>query len=273
MRAALDYAFCVKFNFLGKPVMGNFIRTVLMMFAFGAASSGAVAETKTLDVTVTYRERIALPPDARLDLRLMEASGTRQGTPLIASQVFAMTAVPKTVSLNYDAELIDTAGAYTITATIWSGNRQLFRTDPPHAVFGEKGAGPVDIVLKMPADDPAGEAVPNTITGVEWAVTEMFGMPWPNENPATLAIDADAKVSAFGGCNRLTGQAVLAYGSVRFPPNFAATMMACPAPLEENERRFIQALSQVVGYVRYGSGMVMTDAQGRGILHFVQRLE
>ena len=36
--------------------------------------------------------------------------------------------------------------------------------------------------------------------------------------------------------------------------------MACPDEVEALERRFLAALMQVSDYVRYGAGLVMTDA-------------
>jgi putative lipoprotein len=50
-------------------------------------------------------------------------------------------------------------------------------------------------------------------------------------------------------------------------------MMACPDAVETIERRFLGALLQVSDYVRYGSGLVMTDADGRAVMHFVEMPE
>jgi putative lipoprotein len=249
------------------------MRCLVLIFLFSAAASNLKAETRTLDITVTYRERIALPPDAELDVQLFAISREGGANRSIASQRFVMDKVPMKVGLNYDPRLIEDAKTYKATATLWSSNQRLFHSDPPQAVFGDTDPDAVNIVLMKIAENPAAEAVPRTVTGVEWAVTEVFGTPWPNEDPATLVIDDEANVSVFGGCNRFRGQATLAEGSLAFAANFAGTMMACPDPIEVQERRFLDALAQVADHVRYGAGLVMTDAQGNAVLHFVERPE
>ena len=77
----------------------------------------------------------------------------------------------------------------------------------------------------------------------------------------------------FGGCNRFVGQVFLADGEIAFPENFAGTMMACPGEAEALERTLLETLRKVSGYVRYGTGLVMTDADGNGLLHFEERPE
>lgn len=253
--------------------MHAIMRSLVLIILFSAAASSLKAETRMFDITVTYRERIALPPDAELDVQLFAKSGEGSANRRIASQRFVMDKVPMKVGLNYDPQLIEDASTYEVTATIWSSNQRLFQSDPAVAVFGDTGPDAVNIVLMMIAENPAAEAIPRTVMGVEWAVTEVFGTPWPNDDPATLVIDDEANVSAFGGCNRFRGQAMLADGSLAFAANFAGTMMACPDPIEARERRFLEALTLVVGYVRYGAGLVMTDAQRNAVLHFVERPE
>lgn len=249
------------------------MRSLVLIILFSTTASSLKAETRMFDITVTYRERIALPPDAELDVQLFAISREGSANKRIASQRFVMDKVPMKVGLNYDPQLIEDAKTYKVTATIWSSNQRLFHSDPPLAVFGDTDPDAVNIVLLMIAENPAAEAVPRTVTGVEWAVTEVFGTPWPNDDPATLVIDAEANVSAFGGCNRFRGQAMLSDDAITFPANFAGTMMACPDSFEQQERRFLDALAQVVGYVRYGAGLVMADAQGNAVLHFVERPE
>jgi putative lipoprotein len=80
-------------------------------------------------------------------------------------------------------------------------------------------------------------------------------------------------VAIFGGCNRFVGSVTVTGGQIAFPDNFAGTLMACPPDVEELERGFLAALRGVVGYVRYGTGLVLTDGEGRALLHLVERPE
>ena len=236
---------------------------------FGLLSSAVFAQTGTLDVTAAYRERIALPPDARLDVQLLDVSRADAASLTIASQRVAMTSVPMTVRLHYDPAVIDAAGRYAVAAAIWSGDRLVFRTVNRFAVFDQPGDNSVEVMLFMVADDTGTDASPASIAGVSWSVTAVAGQRWSSEDPATLTIDEDMAFSIFGGCNRFVGQLRLSDPEIAFPDDFAGTLMACPEEVEALERRFLEALRGVSRYVRFGDGLVMTDADGQELRHFV----
>ena len=97
--------------------------------------------------TVSYRERMALPEDATVEIRLIDAS--RQD---IASDVIAETTiqtagkqVPITLVLPYDASRIHPAHTYAIRATISSGGEMLFTTETVQEVI--TGGHPVEVEL------------------------------------------------------------------------------------------------------------------------------
>jgi putative lipoprotein len=242
-----------------------------------ASSAGAQSETmkaEIMKVTVSYRERIALPPDAELEVQLLDVSRADALSQRIASQRFVMTAVPMTVTLKYDEQIIDPKASYSVVAAIWSGGKQMFRTTSRHDPFPAEGAAGVDIMLTMiSGNEEDMTALPRRISGVQWAVTEVMGEVWGNDDPATLIIDDQMNFSIFGGCNRFSGQLTVWDGKVAFPQNFAGTLMACPDETEALERSFLDALTRVSGYVRYGGGLVMTDPLGNAVLHFEERPE
>ena len=137
--------------------------------------------------------------------------------------------------------------------------------------IGEQRAS-ANLMLTMLGDTDA-SATPVTISGVFWTATEVFGEPWPGDERGTMLVDEERNVSLFGGCNRFTGQLQFLSRGLAFPENLAGTMMACPDDVEALERRFLSALMRVTGYVRYGAGLVMTDAQGHAVLHFIETVE
>lgn len=228
----------------------------------------------TLSVTVSFRERIALPPGAQLDVQFLEVVTPGEQTAVMASQRFAMAAVPMTVSLGYDPQVVDGASDYAVFAAIRSPDGQrLFLGIETVDIPADPDRTSVDIMLTMLTDTGANVAVPRRISGVAWTVTEVFGEPWPDDDPATLIIDDEMNVSAFGGCNRFRGQMQPSGLGLAFPGTMAGTMMACPDDTEAQERRFLAALTRVSDYVRYGAGLVMIDAQGRAVLHFIETPE
>lgn len=248
--------------------MRHILSSLLLMMAIFAMSATAEADPSALNVTVTYRERIALPPDAQLDVQLLDTSRPGAGAQRIATQRFAMTKVPETVTLTYDPQVIGDPSTYAIVASIWSGDIRIFRTTDRHDAFGDT---PIKITLSRVMMEDMDTSLPRPISGIAWAVTEINGTAWANNDPATLMIDSDGGVSAFGGCNRFNGALLPSDTGIAFPQHFAATKMACPNDIEASERAFITALGRVSDYVRYGSGLVMTDVDGNAVLHFVER--
>lgn len=239
-----------------------------------AAPTVVMAEMETLSVKVSFRERIALPPDAQLDVRIHEVAETDgQGEP-IAFQRFAMTSVPMTVSLTYDPQVVDDGSRYAVFAAIRAPDgKQMFRATRLLETLEVEDQTPVDLLLMMLPDAEPATAVPRRISGVPWTVTEVFGEAWQNDDPATLVIDGEMNFAIFGGCNRFTGQLAPFGLGLAFPENIAGTMMACPDEVEALERRFLAALMQVSNYVRYGAGLVLMDSDGRAVLHFVETPE
>lgn len=248
-------------------------RSLALTLSCAFAAFAAQAQSGSQEVTVSYRERIALPPPARLHIQLLDLTPTEAPAAPLASQLFAMSGIPMTVSLTYDPALMDAERKYAIIAGIWSGDEQVFRTVRPYSLLDGNADRPVEIVLSMVEGTDDATAPVRKITGVRWAATEVLGAPWPNDESATLAVDETMTFSIFGGCNQFTGDIQIAAGRVSFPENFAGTLMACPNEVEEQERRFLAALSRVSGYIRYGNGLVLMDDMGNALLHFEERPE
>src|SRR5210317_1206195 len=81
-------------------------------------ASTALAETMHIDTTVTYRERIALPPNAILEVELLDTSQADAPSVRLSLQRFRLTGVPRTVEIAYDTDLIDERFTYTVAAKI-----------------------------------------------------------------------------------------------------------------------------------------------------------
>jgi len=81
----------------------------------------------TLTGTVTYLQRIALPPDAVVHVSLADISLQDAEAQKIAEQTITEPGqVPIPFELTYDAEIIDPAHTYAVQARISAGGRLLF---------------------------------------------------------------------------------------------------------------------------------------------------
>ena len=244
-----------------------------MIFCFMMVLTPASAQTTTIEVTVSYRERIMLPPNAVLRLQLLDVSRADAAAKPLASQLYRMTGVPMPVSLQYDAALITEDGVYSVDASISSDGAPLFRSAERYDPFRNTENKPSTLFLTAAEASDATAPMLRRISGVEWAVTEIAGAPWPNDDPATLIIDDAMSFSIFGGCNRFVGQLVRLDREIAFPRDFAGTMMACPDEVENVERALLDALMRASGYVRYSNGLVIMDADSVALLHFALRPE
>ena len=117
------------------------VRTIFLgisAFALSACASTAPAE-RTIAVTgsVTYRERIALPPTARIEVKLDDVSLADAPSRTLASQRFAAEGkqVPFAFALTIDRADLDPRHSYAVSARITDASGKLmFITDTRNSV-------------------------------------------------------------------------------------------------------------------------------------------
>ena len=236
-----------------------------LMAALMCASTG-YADTMHLDATITYRERIALPPDAVLHVELLDTSLADVPSVTLSAQRFKLDGVPKTVEIAYDTDLIDERMTYTVAAQILSGDRVMFRSTTATPVLTRGAPKSAELVLEMMPRQPVNAAADQSIYGTTWQVFEIGGRMLVADNPPTLTLDENGQFGLFGGCNRFTGQLDATAGAFSMPENFAGTMMACPEDRERLERDTIEALSNATGYVRNDQTLALTNDAGVTVL-------
>jgi heat shock protein HslJ/uncharacterized lipoprotein YbaY len=127
-------------------------RVVLVMLASlaallgcaGAERSPATGGTQTLAIkgALSYRARIALPPDSRAIVALKDVS--RPDGPVVAEQRMDLAGrqVPIPFELAVDRAKLDDAKRYAVRGAVFSGGRPLWASDP---VMIEPADGPVDV--------------------------------------------------------------------------------------------------------------------------------
>jgi len=97
-------------------------------------------------------------------------------------------------------------------------------------------------VLTGTGGDPA-----DLLTAQEWRVEDIGGMGIIDSSHITLRFTPDRRLAGRGGCNRYSGGYELTGEGLGIGP-LAATMMACPEALMEQERRFFGVLDSVDGF-------------------------
>jgi putative lipoprotein len=100
--------------------------------------------------TVTYRERIALPPTAVIKVQLVDVSRADAPSVVLGEQLIetAGKQVPLSFAIAYDPAGIDERMSYAVQARIEAGGRLLFISDQHYAVITRGAPRHVDLVLK-----------------------------------------------------------------------------------------------------------------------------
>ena len=119
--------------------MLRFASAIALAFSLAACASTGVPAERTVAVTgsIAYRERIALPPTAQIEVRLDDVSRADAPATNMATQSFASEGkqVPFAFSLTVDRADIDPRHSYAVSARITDAEGKLmFITDTRNAV-------------------------------------------------------------------------------------------------------------------------------------------
>ncbi len=122
---------------------------LLLISTSGAQAGGTDPGAATMVTgTVSYRERIALPPNAVILVQLRDVSLQDVAARLISEQIIKPEhSIPIPFALPYKPGDIDERMTYSVFASIRSGDRLLFVTDHSYQVLTRGQSNHVDLVL------------------------------------------------------------------------------------------------------------------------------
>jgi putative lipoprotein len=254
----------------------------------GGGSGAPAAEPQAvLSGTVTYRERIALPPNARVEVRLEDVSQADAPADEIAAQTIAANGkqVPIPFELRYSPQAIDAGHRYAVRASITSAEGDLMFTTEMHYAVLTAGAADknVDIVVQRPgggeraaaADAPGADgARPGEAEAMPAGTWRLAAIQRPGAAEQPVGTDvrytaafANGRLSGLAHCNRYTGgYEQPAPGQLKISP-MAATLMACPG--ESIDSEFLRALGGATRYELRGDRLLLSYGDG-GVLSFVR---
>jgi putative lipoprotein len=217
----------------------------MRLSAFLAFLTPIAALAGTITGSVSHRERIALPDDATVVVRLEQ--GARFGRPgRVISEVQFVTGgsqSPFAYSLPYSDAAVR-GGTFGLRAEIWVDGRLRFAS--AEAVpMGDRAR--VDIVVSH-------AAVPVSLQGTKWMLTELNGRPALGDTAFLRLADGSAGgntgVNVFGGEYTLRGRAL------NITPG-QQTMIAGTPEMMEQERAFLRALDEATTFRVSASSLVL----------------
>ena len=145
--------------------------------------------------SAAYRQRIAMPPDAVLTVRVEDVSRADAPAPVLAetSEPFGARQVPIAFSLTVPSAAIDPRFSYAVRATITVDGKLRFTTTRSYAVLTRGAPNHVDLLLDavQPAPTETPAAAPDSTTvpviGIGFALPATFAGVMPCADCAGIA--------------------------------------------------------------------------------------
>jgi heat shock protein HslJ/uncharacterized lipoprotein YbaY len=254
-------------------VFGSLIAAFLATANASDAASPGPAPAE-ITGTVVARGRTVFPSGSLLHVQLLDVS--REGTaPAIVAETSLFAGSQRVTipfAIPYAAAAIDPNHRYVLRAAIATDGSVRFASDVGQAVLTNGAATHADLTV-VPAGSPQAAQAPNGVApsaaaaapgaqasptaagpvrleGTHWKLVELGGAPSatrPDVPVAYVEFQADKRIAAIGGCNRLMGTYALQGAALSISAG-GMTMMACPDPLDKQEVAFTDALRATSGY-------------------------
>jgi putative lipoprotein len=121
-----------------------------------APSGGGTAGTAKVTGTVTYLQRIALPPTATIKVLLVDVSRADAPSTTIGEQVIQAGGKqpPFAFEIRYDPAKIEERNSYAVQVRIEDAGKLLFISDTRNSVITRGAPSNVDVVVRQVGGPP-----------------------------------------------------------------------------------------------------------------------
>lgn len=212
-----------------------------------------------------YLERIALPPDAVLEVSLLDVTrADRPGELIVAVQIRPRGQVPIPFEIRFADAEIEPRRIYAVKANIIADGRLRFAAANLPRVLTQ--GNPSDVRIRLTAIS-GGEL--HGVTGKTWLAQDIGGRGVIDNVQSKISIANEGEVIGSAGCNTLRGAARIEGRSLAFGM-FATTRKMCPPALMDQEARFLRALDRTRGFRMDGPHLTFVDAGGAEVIRFTE---
>lgn len=153
---------------------------IAMVFLSACASNPSQAgDAITINGTVAYRQRIAMPPGAVLTVRVEDVSRTDAQSSVLAetSKVFGDRQVPIEFSLQIPSTAVNASNSYNLQATITVNGEQRFATTRSYPVLTHGAGSKIDLLLDAVQPSVTGQPKAKTLTAPMADSSASFTLP------------------------------------------------------------------------------------------------
>lgn len=251
---------------------------------------GAAAQTITGNAT--WRERIALPPNAVFEAVLQDVSRIDAGAPILGRvRIAGPGQSPIDFTISYDPAQIRPEARYGVTARIRAGDRLVLVSDRLVPVLTRGAGSSVELAMRAtgrerapsaptpapaptpPRGDVAREAPaadgPLALQETYWRLTQLRDArveTSPRLREPHLVFGRDGAIAGSGGCNRLVGSYMQILEQIEIG-GVGTTRIACAEGMEQ-EARFTAALGAAARWRIADGNLDLFDVAGDRILRF-----
>lgn len=141
---------------MGKHALRTATLASLASLALTACEAPPGTTTASVSGTATYRERIALPPDAAFEARIEDISRADAPATVIANtRIEPAGSPPFRFTIEYDPAKLAAHGHYAIRARVVHGDKLLFTSSADTPLPPAGSSVPVDIMMFMAPESAA----------------------------------------------------------------------------------------------------------------------
>lgn len=221
--------------------------------------------------SVTYRERVALPPDAVVEVWIVDATPGPMIQAIVAQTTFATQGrqVPIPFELRYPRARVLSDHHYIVKAVIQSQRQTLFANEDGVAAITQ--GQPSEVTLRLQQQVRAAPAAGNGgLWGTAWRLEDLAGAGVLDRVEATLEFPEPGKVAGNASCNRFFGSAAVAGASLTFGA-LGTTRMACAEAVGNQEAKFLRALEGAERFSQQGSTLLVYSRGTDRPLRFLRK--
>jgi heat shock protein HslJ len=100
------------------------------------------------------------------------------------------------------------------------------------------------------------------LAGTSWVAEDIDGRGVLGDVQSTLVFDAAQRISGRAACNQYFGTVERGQGARLLLKPAGTTRMACPDPVMDQERRFLDALATITTYRRERTTLLLLNSEG-----------
>jgi heat shock protein HslJ len=272
---------------MNRVSLKTIVVVTLMFIAFSgnmapaAVMDDEVSEFVSVGGYVAFRQRITMPPESVLSVRIEEVPHP-DAQPILVSEVrgpLGTRRTPIPFSIKIVSSAINPRSNYFLSSDLTVNGVVRLTSTRNYPVLSPEAPGLINVLL-----DTAQPKTPQAITSMSqfeakaplfdtvWKLVELNGgdsIKFPSQKKeVTMSLSGEgSRLNGFGGCNTLTGIFTHAAASLRFTLS-SGTGKTCDDALMDYERQVMKMLGAATNYRIEGHQLTLINSDDQIVARF-----